>query len=101
MAASTHHETVANDGKKATVLVPPAEFCGPSAIQFQSQLLTTLEDNPSGIVIDMSSVIDLDALGLLVLARCRNSLKTAGRDFRIVDETPDMKELLNATAITA
>ncbi|QTN28972.1 STAS domain-containing protein [Rhodoferax sp. AJA081-3] len=71
------------------------------AAELKEQLLLALAQEPGTLVIDLSSVTEMDVAGLQVLIMAKQAAKAQNRELRLVAHSPavlEVFEILNVAA---
>ncbi len=78
------------------VIVPEGDLVSATAQLLRQKMLTAINEDPSGLTIDLGNVRILDSVGLGVLVAAHNTLSRSGAALSLVNVSNEIGSLLKA-----
>ena len=78
------------------VIVPEGDLVSATAQVLRQKMLAAIDNDPSGLTVDLGNVRILDSVGLGVLVAAHNTLSRAGASLSLVNVSSEIGSLLKA-----
>lgn len=78
------------------VIVPEGDLVSATAQLLRQKMLTAINEDPSGLTVDLGNVRILDSVGLGVLVAAHNTLSRSGASLSLVNVSNEIGSLLKA-----
>ena len=87
--------------EEMTMIIPQDSLVGDDANQLGGVLATVLDENPQGVMIDVSKISQIDSKGLEVLVGATEQLIRSGRALTLVSADATLREILKLTELAS